>query len=237
MSLSPSKLSQRDPGKRKASPKAAAPHAVRQGEWYCGFIGRPGTPAGASILVKGSDSGMVTDLEGRFSLVTDQQEQTTVIASYIGMETGEYQLAGGQENLVVMQPDVTSLDEVVVVGYAAEKESYATGAVQALSLDKEAIKYSGAEPEGGLEAFKVYMEQHIRFPAGDTISDREIVVLKFRVRKDGTISEIQTLRSPGEAFTEEAIRLLHEGPAWKPARSESGVMDDDVRIRIIFKRQ
>ena len=223
--------------KKESIPEAAAPYAVNRVTGIVVSSEDQEPLPGASILVKGSDSGMVTDLDGRFSLVADQQEQTTVIASYIGMETGEYQLAGGQENLLVMQPDVTSLDEVVVVGYAAEKESYATGAVQGIKLDKEAINYSVAEPEGGLEAFKVYMEQHIRFPAGDTISDRKIVVLKFKVLKDGTISEIQTLRSPGEAFTEEAIRLLHEGPAWKPARSESGVMDDDVRIRIIFKRQ
>ena len=223
--------------KKESAPEAAAPYAVKRVSGIVVSSEDQEPLPGASISVKGSDSGMVTDLEGRFSLVSDQQDQTTVIASYIGMETGEYQLAGGKENLVVMQPDISSLDEVVVVGYATEKETYDTGAVQRIKLDKEDIKYSGAEPEGGFEAFKLYMEQNIRFPAGDTISEREIVVLKFKVMKDGTISDIQTLRSPGEAFTEEAISLLLEGPAWKPARNESGVTDDDVRMRIVFKRQ
>ena len=191
---------------------------------------------GASITVKGSDSGMVTDIEGRFSLVTDQQAQTTVIASYIGMETEEYQLSGGTENRVVMQPDVTALNEVVVLGYDADKETYTTGAVQTVDLDKEDNKYSGAEPEGGLEAYKMYIEEQIRFPAGDSISNREVVVLKFNVGSDGSISQIRTLRSPGSSFTEEALRLLNEGPSWNPAINESGATEDVVRMRIVFKR-
>jgi hypothetical protein len=191
---------------------------------------------GASITVKGSDSGMVADMEGRFSLVTDQQAQTTVIASYVGMETDEYQLAGGTENRVVMQPDMATLNEVVVIGYDADKETYATGAVQTVKLDKEESKYSGAEPEEGLEAYRMYIVEQIRFPAGDTISKREVVVLKFNVALDGSISQITTLRSPGDPFTEEAIRLLNEGPSWNPAKNESGATDDVVRMRIVFKR-
>jgi hypothetical protein len=192
---------------------------------------------GASILVKGSDSGMVADMDGRFSLVADQQDQTTVIASYVGMKTSEYQLAEGKENRVVMQPDMATLDEVVVIGYDADDKAYATGAVQKVQLDKEEFKYSGAEPEGGLEAFKMYIEEQLRFPVGDTISKRELVILKFTVLQDGTISNIQTLRSPGDRFTKEAIRLLEEGPVWNPARDESGITDDVVRMRIVFKRQ
>ncbi len=173
---------------------------------------------GASIMVKGSDSGMVADLDGRFTLMTDQQAQTTVIASYIGMETEEYQLAGGTENRVVMQPDMTTLDEVVVIG------------------SEEDNKYSGAEPEGGLEAYKMYIEEQIRFPSGDTISKREVVVLKFNVESDGSISRINALRSPGNSFTEEAIRLLNDGPSWNPAKNENGATDDVVRMRIVFRK-
>ncbi|MEA3461264.1 MAG: carboxypeptidase-like regulatory domain-containing protein [Bacteroidota bacterium] len=172
---------------------------------------------GASILVKGRDSGMVADMDGRFSLVADQQDQTTVIASFVGMETDEYQLTGGKENRVVMQPDRTTLNEVVILEYE--------------------FNYSGAKPEGGLEAFKMYIEEQIRFPAGDSTSKREVVVLKFTVMKDGTISNFQTLRSPGDSFTEEALRLLQEGPVWNPARDESGITEDVVRMRIVFKRQ
>ena len=77
---------------------------------------------------------------------------------------------------------------------------------------------------------------NIRFPAGDTLSKREVVVLTFNVKSDGSLSGIHTLRSPGEAFTEEAVRLLEEGPLWNPAQGENGATDDEVRMRIVFKK-
>ena len=166
-------------------------------------------------------------MTGRFAFEADQEEHTTVIASYVGMKTEEYQLAGDTENQVVMQPDMATLNEVVLIGYDADKETYA---------DKEVSVYSGAEPEGGLEAYKMYIEEQIRFPAGYTNSKREVVVLKFNVALDGSISQIQTLRSPGDPYTEEAIRLLNEGPSWNPAKDENGATDDVVRMRIVFKR-
>ncbi len=208
--------------KKESPPEAAVPYTANRVSGIVVSAEDQEPLPGASILVKGSDSGMVADMDGRFSLMADEQTETTVIASYVGMESSEYQLAGGKENRVVLQPDMATLDEVVLIGNSDE--------------NKEEFNYSGAEPEGGLEAYEMYIEEQLRFPAG-AISKKEVVVLKFKVEQDGTISNIQTLRSPGVLFTEEAIRLLHEGPGWKPARNESGVTDDDVRMRIVFKRQ
>jgi hypothetical protein len=193
----------------------------------------------ASLLVKGSSSDYVTDMQGRFTLPSGEETTTTIIASYVGMVTDEYQLAGGEDNRVVMQPDLATLNEVVVVGYEPPGETYPTSAVQRVKMEQQedyATK-SVAEPAAGYEAFKMYMEENIRFPAGDTISKREVVVLKFTVTPDGNISNIKSLRSPGDEFTEEAIRLLKEGPRWKPALGENGPTHDVVRMRIVFKKQ
>jgi TonB family protein len=191
---------------------------------------------GALIRVKGSDSGMVTDQDGRFSITTAPQSQPTVIASYVGMESDEYQLSDSTENRLVMHPDPASQDEVVLIGDELIPEATPSGAVRNTQTGNEDLSYNGAGPEGGLEAYKVYMEQNIRFPAGDTITKRGVVILTFNVSKEGTISRIQTLRSPGKPFTDEAIRLLKQGPPWKPARNESGPVDDVVRMRIVFKK-
>ena len=192
---------------------------------------------GASVYVKGTSSGYVTDMEGRFSVPAGEQEPTTVVTSYVGMVTEEHQMASGQENKVVMQPDQATLNEVVVVAYGVQNEKYPVIAVQKVQMEQEDYysEYTGAEPAGGIEAYKMYMEKNIRFPAGDTLSKREVVVLKFTVEPDGSLSGIQTLRSPGDAFTEEAIRLLEEGPLWNPAQDEKGTTDDVVRMRIVFK--
>ena len=193
---------------------------------------------GASVLVKGTNTGIVSDMEGKFTVPASAEAQTSVVASYVGMVTEEYQLVPDQENRVVMQPDLTTLDEVVVVAYGEHTEKYPVSAVQKVQVNQEDYysEYTGAEPEGGIEAYKKYMEKNIRFPAGDTLSKREVVVLNFTVQSDGNLSGIQILRSPGQAFTEEAVRLLEEGPAWNPARDENGTTDDVVRMRIVFKK-
>lgn len=173
---------------------------------------------GATVMVRGLTSGYVSDMEGRFTVPAGEEAQTIVVASYVGMVTEEYQLDPDQENRVLMQPDQSTLNEVVVVA----------------NPDYEVFK--GAEPVGGIEAYKIYVEKNIRFPAGDTLSKREIVILKFTVNPDGSLSGILSLRSPGDAFTEEAIRLLEEGPLWNPAQGETGTTDDEVRMRIVFKK-
>ena len=175
---------------------------------------------GASILVMDSDSEVVTDQNGRFSIAANQQSQATVIASFVGMKTDEYQLSGDRVNQLVMQPDLDLLNETVVIGH----EGYYD------------FNISGAEPEGGLNAFKMYIEEHIRFPAGDTMNNREVVLMRFNVDAKGTISNIETLSSPGQPFTEEVIRLLLNGPGWKPARDENGPTQDVVRMRIVFRK-
>jgi hypothetical protein len=193
---------------------------------------------GASLYVKGTDSGMVTDMQGRFTIPVSEKHQATVVASYVGMVTEEYQLASGEENRLVMQPDMAALNEVVVVGYGVQKEANPTGALQRVQVAEknDYTVYTGAEPVGGIPAYKMYMEKNIRFPAGDTLSKRAAVVLKFTVEKDGSRSGIQILRSPGDDFSKEAIRLVEEGPHWNPARDENGTTDDEVRMRIVFKK-
>ncbi|MDF1575925.1 MAG: energy transducer TonB [Bacteroidales bacterium] len=137
---------------------------------------------------------------------------------------------------VEAQPDLAVSDEVVVIGYEGGKPADPGDKAKQVRLESKEYTSQRAEPEGGLESFKMYIEEQIRFPAGDTLSKREVVVLRFNVARDGSISGIQTLRSPGSMYTEEAIRLLQEGPLWNPARNESGTTDEKVRMRIVFER-
>lgn len=193
---------------------------------------------GASIYVKGTESDIVTDMQGRFTIPVSEKQQATVVASYVGMVTDEYQLASGEENRLVMQPDMAALNEIVVVGYGVRQDVNPTGAVQRVQVAEKSdyTVYTGAEPEGGIPAYKMYMEKNIRFPAGDTLSKRAVVILSFRVDIDGSLGDIQILRSPGDDFSDEAMRLVEEGPHWNPARDENGATDDEVRMRLVFKR-
>ena len=93
-----------------------------------------------------------------------------------------------------------------------------------------------AEPAGGFKSFRDYLKENMVFPEEYSPGERMLVILSFTVKANGTIENIETLRSPGEAYTLEARRLIQDGPDWIPAQSESGPIDEQVRLRIVFKK-
>jgi TonB family protein len=191
---------------------------------------------GAVIVNRDVKSGVYTDLEGRFGLPVQENTNTTLVASYIGMRTQEYEVENGAHVELVMQPDAATLDEVVVVGYVAEKEVQPTGSVFELyQVEEEGVEYKVPEPSIGFKSYRTYMEENIRYPE-EVGTQKKVVVLKFTVTKTGTLANVTALRSPGDVYTEEATRLLLEGPAWNPASNEQGPRDESVRIRFVFKK-
>lgn len=89
---------------------------------------------GANVIVKGTTIGTVTDIEGKFMLKVPQSAQTLQI-SYLGMKNVEVPITDEPLN-VVMEEDISSLDEVVVIGYGTTKKRDLTGAVSSVSGDQ-----------------------------------------------------------------------------------------------------
>lgn len=89
------------------------------------------TIPGVSILIKGTSSGTITDIDGKYTLNADAG--STLVFSFVGYNTQEV-LVGAQTNLnVVMVPSVTTLEEAVIIGYGSVKKSDATGSVAVVS--------------------------------------------------------------------------------------------------------
>lgn len=84
---------------------------------------------GVSIVVKGSDKGTVTDLDGRYSLECEAGEK--LVFSYVGYETQEIELKerGRMVVNVEMIPTAEMLDEMVVVGYGTQSRRLITSAI------------------------------------------------------------------------------------------------------------
>lgn len=82
---------------------------------------------GVTILVKGTTLGVVTDLDGKFSL--DVPVGGTLVISYVGYKTQEIVITNQSSLNVKMVPDSESLEEVVVIGYGSVKKKDLTGAV------------------------------------------------------------------------------------------------------------
>ena len=90
---------------------------------------------GASVLVKGTSVGTVSDLDGNFRIVPPAGKKVLVISS-IGYKTQEVQAKPGQILKVTLEENTEVLDEVVVVGYGSMKKTDLTGSVASLSGDK-----------------------------------------------------------------------------------------------------
>lgn len=86
---------------------------------------------GAVVMVKGTDYGTVTDIDGCFSLQIDDF-QATITIGFIGFVSKEMNVTRGSVVVVQLEPDVLALEEVVVVGYGTVSKSSVTGSVTSL---------------------------------------------------------------------------------------------------------
>ena len=93
---------------------------------------------GASILVKGTTVGTVTDMDGKFTLSNVPSSAKTLVVSFIGMATQE--VAIKQTVNITLKSDAEVLEEVVVTGYGVQRKASFTGAAAIIGEDVIAKK-------------------------------------------------------------------------------------------------
>ena len=83
---------------------------------------------GATVLLKGTSYGVVTDSHGKFTMEVLERDTVTLLVSFVGMETRLVNLKKGQtEILVSLEPDIKEMKEVVVTGYGNVRKTSFTG--------------------------------------------------------------------------------------------------------------
>ncbi|MDE7374227.1 MAG: carboxypeptidase-like regulatory domain-containing protein, partial [Odoribacter sp.] len=116
---------------------------------------------GATVVIKGSSTGTVSDINGEFSLKINQ-ENPVLTVSFVGMLP--YELALNPTNMlqpikVVMVPNPAIMDEVVVTGFQNIKRDNATGTFQQVSskdLDTRSVSSLAANLEGKVAGLVIY---------------------------------------------------------------------------------
>lgn len=120
---------------------------------------------GATVLIKGSSDGTITEVDGSYSL---NAREGILVFSFTGFETQEIPIEGKTRIDVVMQAANTNLNEVVVIGYGTQRKADITTAV--VTVDEAAIKNrpmaSAAEALQG-KAAGVQVVQPSGKPGGD----------------------------------------------------------------------
>lgn len=89
---------------------------------------------GASVLVKGTSNGTITDFDGKFTL-SNVPEKGIITITYIGYEGQDISIAGKNTLKVILAEDTETLDEVVVVGYGTQKKTDLTGSVMSVKSE------------------------------------------------------------------------------------------------------
>jgi outer membrane biosynthesis protein TonB len=124
---------------------------------------------------------------------------------------------------------------VAVTAYGVEKKMAraARATASAKSSESELVRdYIPPQPVIGKDSFDIYLKDNTRNPKRGTSGT---VVISFKVQPDSTISGIKIISSPGREWSIEAIRLIKEGPKWKPALQNGNSKSDEVKVSINFK--
>ncbi len=135
---------------------------------------------GVNIIIEGSQSGSVTDMNGKYQISVSSEDAVLVFSS-IGFNTERINVNGQSEINVVMVPDIKTLDEVVVIGYGTARRGDLAGAIS--SINSKALK--DAPVSSTAEAITGRLPG-VQILTTDGSPDAEVVI---RVRGGGSVTQ------------------------------------------------
>lgn len=97
---------------------------------------------GVTVLVKGTTTGALTDINGSFSIPVSARTAVTLSISFIGYTTQEMQATPGTPVSVALALELTAIQEVVVVGYGIQKKESVVGAIT--QVNSQSLMQAGA---------------------------------------------------------------------------------------------
>lgn len=101
---------------------------------------KQGTPLpGVTILIKGTQTGTATDVDGKFTITTTQPGTVTLVVSFVGMKTKEVAITSDKPVTIVIEENEQMMDEVIVNGYQRIDRKLFTGAASVIKADKAMI--------------------------------------------------------------------------------------------------
>ena len=115
--------------------KISTTHATQQTIRIKGVVNDATGPViGANVVVKGTDNGVITDMDGKFTLEVHRGDILQI--SYIGYKTQEVEVKNQHEFSIMLKEDSEVLEDVVVVGYGTQKKESVVGSVQMVKSDQ-----------------------------------------------------------------------------------------------------
>jgi hypothetical protein len=165
------------------------------------------------------------------SAIINKPEQQTIAQNIAEKE----QIISGDSGSAKPEPTTITADDISLRSFASEKKMDMARAAGVQSKGKYEItrNYIPPQPVIGIDSFNIYIKKNIHNPEPEN-TIQQIVTVIFRVHPDNSVTDITIVSSPGKNYSREAVRLIKEGPAWKPAEEDNIKIVDEVKISIVF---
>lgn len=220
---------------------------------------------GASVIIRNTTTGTLSDENGKFTLEAPKGSVIVISFIGLQSCSLVVSPAEGSSVMkakIKMLEETTQTDEIVVVGYekpepesASQVKWYKAEEVaknekngpESAQQPQTAAKNNTEEPiftvveempeyPGGMSEFMKFIAQNIKYPA-DALQGKVEgrVIARFVVCKDGSISDIEIMRSVSPSLDAEAVRVLKLMPKWKPGRQRGKAVPVKFTVPVTFR--
>lgn len=220
---------------------------------------------GASVIIRNTTTGTLSDENGKFTLEAPQGSVIVISFIGLQSCSLVVSPAEGTSVMkakIKMLEETTQTDEIVVVGYekpepesASQVKWYKAEEVvknekngpESAQQPQTGVKNNTEEqvftvveemPEypGGMSEFMKFIAQNIKYPADALQAKLQgRVIARFVVREDGSVSDIEILRSISPSLDAEAIRVLKLMPKWKPGTQRGKAVAVKYTVPVTFR--
>jgi hypothetical protein len=191
--------------------------------------------AGATIRLEGTNQGVTTGSNGEFSIIQHDSNDNTYIAQFIGMATEEFTPTGLQYQVIALDQELITLEEVVLTHQRSNLLLSGNRRDQAEGNQSEKQPFK-PEPVVGFENYQKYLDEN-------ALVDNQIelyyqpVIVKFELNNQGQPINIQTISTTNNLLRQKAVNIIADGPLWTTPENPSDFNTEPVFIAFVFKHQ
>ncbi|MBN7810530.1 TonB family protein [Algoriphagus sp. H41] len=170
---------------------------------------------GATIVLKGTTTGTVTDLDGNFSIKVPTEQAVLVIRHFTTTQVWEDTFDAGKKYVIKLAPDSVSRSS------------------QVFDRVEEVPR-----PKSGNDGWYAYLAKNIKYPQSARKNGVVgTVIVGFEVHADGSVQNVEILRGIGGECDREAARVVAAGPDWEPGKISGQAVNTRMSIPVQFKLQ
>ena len=213
---------------------------------------------GASVIIRGTTNGTLTDLDGKFTL-TGLKKDDVIQVSFVGFQTRSVIVKDESPLTIMLDDDVQNLEEMVVVGMGAKDGKPAKAENTDVVFDmplEEAMKAEKQKKEtpqeevifqvveqmpefpGGMQKAMEFLGKNIKYPvAAQEAKIEGRVIVQFVVGRDGSVSDAKVMRGVNPELDAEAVRVVSIMPKWNPGKQRGKAVAVKYTMPIMFRLQ